>query len=364
MSKKKIAFVIASLSHGGAERVISNLSNGLLEKFEIVIITFAKAPPFYPLDARVKVVACCDVIETPTTIYQSLKLNYILTTRIYKILRKEGVNIVIGFITSANILAIIAARIYGIPSVISERDNPLAGGLPKFWLILKKLVYPFAHRIVLQTEGIKKVFEIRIKSEKITVLRNPIASELTNLRDENVKKENLILTVGRLDENKNQAEIIKAFGSIGLRTDWKLLIIGDGHKKQELTDLIYSLNLTDNIEIISKVERIDKYYNKASIFVFTSKTEGFPNALLEAMHFGLPSISKDCNFGPSDLIDDGVNGYLVPINQEKVLEKRLTQLMNNPELRLKFSKKAQMTTENYKSEKVVAQWEELINSII
>lgn len=364
MSKKKIAFVIASLTHGGAERVVSNLSNGLIDKFEVVIITFSKSTPFYTIDQRIKVVSCINAIDTPTSIYQSLKLNYKLTKKIYQILKTERVDTVIGFITSANILAIIAAKIHGIPSIISERDNPLAGGLPKFWIIAKKLVYPLAHRVVLQTEGIKKIFAKKIKSEKLTILPNPIASELTNLRDENVKKENLILTVGRLDENKNQTEIIKAFGSIGLTKDWKLLIIGDGHKKQELTDLIHSLNLTDKVEIISKVKRIDKYYNKASIFVFTSKTEGFPNALLEAMHFGLPSISTECNFGPSDLINDGVNGFLVPINQEKILKERLSQLINNPELRLKFSNKAQMTTENYRSEKVIAKWEELINSIL
>lgn len=360
MTKNKIAFVIGSLSSGGAERVITNLSNSLIERFDILIITFSKSTPFYPLDARINVIVCRDSAVHSTSLFQSLKLNYILTKRIYKILKAEQVHIVIGFITSANILSTIAAKMYGIPCIISERNNPLVEDVPKLWVILRNYIYPLADRLVLQTQGIKKLYEGKINPNKIIILPNPIALELSELRDDNGDKENLIITVGRLDKNKGHDEIIKAFNAIDT-VNWKLLIIGDGHKKQELITLIDELNLSDKIKIISKVTRIDKYYNKASIFVFNSKTEGFPNALLEAMHFGLPCISSDCDFGPSDLIDDGINGFLVPMNQESILNERLSQLMKNKELRLEFSKKSKITTQKYQSDIVIAQWEELIN---
>ncbi|WP_040281882.1 glycosyltransferase family 4 protein [Psychroserpens damuponensis] len=359
--KKKIAFVIASLASGGAERVISNLSNDLIEKFEIVIITFEKSTPFYTLDKRIKVIPCLNSIIQPSSFIQSFKLNYNLTKRIYQILKSEQVNIVIGFITSANILATIAAKFYRIPCIISERNNPIIEDVPKFWVLLRKFIYPIANKVVLQTKGVKKIYDNKIDAHKIHILPNPISSELTQLRDSSVYKENLILTVGRLDKNKCQEDLIKAFSSINVE-NWNLLIIGEGHKKQELTNLINSLNLGDKIKIISKVKNIDEYYNKASIFVFTSKTEGFPNALLEAMHFGLPCISTDCDFGPSDLINDGENGFLVPVNQEVILSQRLQQLMCNKELRDKFSSQSKLSTDNYQSKKVVKQWEDLINS--
>lgn len=363
MPKKKIAFVIGSFNPGGAERVISNLSNGLIDKYEIVIITFVKGTSFYPLDERIKHLACYDTIKPNITnsIYTSLKLNYNLTRRLHQIIKEESIDIVLAFITEANILAIIASKIYGIPCIISERNNPLEGNISKFWQVLKKLVYPLADHLVLQTQGVKALFERKIKSTKISILPNPIASELSKSRDNFTKKENLVLTVGRLDKNKNQHILIRAFSSIDVH-NWKLLIIGEGDKKQELTELIYLLNLKDKVEIISKIKHIDFYYNKASIFVSTSITEGFPNALLEAMHFGLPCISTDCNFGPSDLINNGVNGFLIPVDQESSLKERLSQLMNDANLRQKFSNRAKLTTESYQSEKVIVQWEELISS--
>ncbi|WP_296386379.1 glycosyltransferase family 4 protein [Winogradskyella sp.] len=363
MSKKKIAFVIGSLSSGGAERVITNLSNSLIERYEIVIITFAKSTPFYPLDERIKVIACRESNDQPSSTFQSLKLNFHLTKRIYQILKKEQVDIAIGFITSANILTTIAAKICRIPCIISERNNPLVENVPKFWVILRKYFYPMADCVVLQTQGVKKIYEKKIKPHKITILPNPISSELSELRDETIPKEKIILTVGRLDKNKCQEDVIKAFKDINA-DGWKVQIIGDGNKKEELLTQIEDYNLTDKIEIISKVKRIDKYYNKASIFVFTSKTEGFPNVLLEAMDYGLPCISTDCNFGPSDLIEDGTNGFLVPINDDVMLKDKLTLLLNDESLRSQFSIKSRETTEAYLSDTVVEKWENLILNFI
>lgn len=362
-TSKKIAFIVSTLSSGGAERVISNLSNVLIENFEIVIITFIKSEPFYNLDNRIKVISCKDEIRQSKSIFQSIRLNYILTKRIYRILKKEQVHLAIGFITSANILTTIASKIQGIPCVISERNNPLVEDVPRLWKILRSIIYPLTDTLVVQTEGVKKIYGKSIKSDKLIILPNPISSNLSILRDETVIKENIILTVGRLDENKGHEIIIKAFSFINPE-NWKLLIIGDGEKKQELIALINSLNLSSKIKILSKVKQIENYYNISSIFVFASKSEGFPNALLEAMHFGLPCISFDCNFGPSDLIDDGINGYLIPINQELVFRERLTQLINSKELRLNFSQESKTSTEMYKSDVAVDQWKELINSFV
>lgn len=363
MSKKKIGFVISSLSSGGAERVISNLSNVLIEKFEIVIITFVNSKPFYDLDHRIKVIHCREVYSPSKSIIQSIKLNYMLTIGIYRIFKKENIDLTIGFITSTNILTAIAAKIYGIPCIISERNNPLRGDLPRFWMLLRNLMYPKADSLVLQTKGVKKLYEKKVEEKKLIILPNPIATELTQLRDSNVRKEKLILTVGRLDENKNQSETIMAFKSLDLH-DWRLLIIGDGVKKEFLKNLIKTHNLENKVEIISRVKDIHNYYNKASVFIFTSKTEGFPNALLEAMHFGIPCISTDCNFGPSDLINDGDNGFLIPIDDVNMLEERLYQLINNKELRADISTKAKLSTEKYVSDKVISKWENLINSLL
>ncbi|PKQ44065.1 glycosyltransferase family 4 protein [Confluentibacter flavum] len=361
--KKKIGFVIGSLSSGGAERVISTLSNELINKYDIVIITFVKDDPFYSLNEKIKVIACKETISTPTSIFQSLRLNLELLKGVSKVIKTEKIDIIIGFITSANIVATLAAKLNKIPSIISERNNPMITDVPKFWVLMRHLVYPKADKLILQTEGVKKFYKDRIKSNKIVILPNPISKDLSSLRDDKVKKENIILTVGRLDKNKCHDLIINAFKGVK-SNDWKLLIVGVGPMENNLKELIKISNLQDSVKLLGKVKDIHKYYNSAGVFVFASRTEGFPNALLEAMYFGMPTISTDCNFGPSEIIENGKNGYLIPVGDQEMLEKRLKTLIDNEQLRVKFSKNAKLATERFHSDTVVKKWEEVISSLI
>lgn len=362
--KKKIAFVIGSLSSsGGAERVISTLSNELIDKYEIIIITFVKGTPFYSINDNIKVIPCRETIVTPTSVFESLKLNYQLVKNVSKIIKTEKVDLAIGFITSANIVAVLAAKLNKIPSIISERNNPMIEDVPRFWVILRSLVYPKASKVILQTEGVKKFFTKRIKNDKIAILPNPISSDLSLKRKENATKEKIILTVGRLDANKCHNLILKALKNIDTE-DWKLVIVGSGPKEEELNNYIAENNLANKAEIVGKIKQIDSYYNKAGIFVFTSRTEGFPNVLLEALHFGIPAISTDCNFGPSEIIENGENGYLIPMNDQGELEDKLTRLIKNKELREKFSKNAKISTKKFQSNAVVEQWDKVIESLI
>ncbi|WP_100615832.1 glycosyltransferase family 4 protein [Confluentibacter citreus] len=361
--KKRVGFVIGSLTAGGAERVVSNLSNELIDKYDIVIIAFVKVPPFYSLNEKIKVIACKETISTPTSIFQSLRLNLELLKGVSKAIKSEKIDIIIGFITSANIVATLAAKLNKIPSIISERNNPMITEVPKFWVLLRNLVYPKADKLILQTEGVKKFYKDRIKSNKIVILPNPISKDLSLLRDDKVKKENIILTVGRLDKNKCHDLIINAFKRVKTN-DWKLLIAGVGSKESDLKELIRISHLQDSVELLGKVKDIHKYYNRAGVFVFASRTEGFPNALLEAMHFGIPTISTDCNFGPSEIIENGENGYLIPVGDQEMLEKRLKTLIDDEELRVKFSKNAKLTTERFHSDAVVKKWDEVIDSLI
>lgn len=363
IKKKKIGFVIGSLSSGGAERVISALSNELIDKYEIVIITFVKASPFYKLNDNIKVISCKEAITTPKSIFESLRLNYQLIKGVSKLIKSEKINIIIGFITSANIVTVIAAKLNNIPSIISERNNPMIEYVPKFWLMLRSLIYPKTDKLVLQTEGVKKFYGNRIKPKKVVILPNPISADLLALKDDSIKKENIILTVGRLDKNKCHELIIKAFKNIKVN-DWKLLIAGTGPEENYLKTLIKTNDLQDSVEVLGKVKNIHTYYNKAGVFVFASRTEGFPNAVLEAMCFGIPTISTDCNFGPSEIIKDGKNGYLIPIENQAMMEKRLNTLINDVELRIKFSKNAKQSTKDFHCDAVVNKWDDVIHSLI
>lgn len=359
--KKKIAFVIGGLTPGGAERVITNLSNSFLDTFDVTIITFIESDPFYTLNESVKVISCFKELPKPKSFIDSIKLNYSILKRVSNITKQEKIDLLIGFITQANVKAVLAAKRNGIPCLISERNDPLKDDIPKFWLVLRKLIYPKADCLIVQTEKVRAIYNSMIKTKEMVVLPNPISTELSNLRQPySTNRKKIILTVGTFNDDKRQEKIVNAFNDLKLN-DWRLIMVGDGPNKSKLKDLIKVLNLEDKIEIYSKVKDVETYYNMASIFAFASKAEGFPNVLLEAMHFGLPSLSTDCNYGPSELINDGENGFLVPIDDQDLFVKKLGELVANENLRTQFSEGSIKSTKEFTDVHVVSNWKNLIN---
>ena len=358
--KKHIAFVIGALSPGGAERVITNLSNSLVKDFKVTIITFIESDPFYTLNDSVNVVSCFKELKNPKSFLGSLKLNYSILNRVSKITKEEKIDLLIGFITQANIKAVLAAKFNGIPCLISERNDPLKNDIPKFWVILRKYIYPKANCLIVQTEKVKQVYERMIKAKEMVVLPNPISTELSKLREDySTNREKIILSVGTFNNDKRQERIISAFHELQLN-NWKLLLIGEGPNESKLKALIKELNISDKVKTLPKIRNVYDYYNKASIFAFASKAEGFPNVLLEAMHFGLPSLSTDCNYGPSELITNGENGLLAPVNDQTIFVDYLQKLVESEELRLSFSKESMKTTEKFLDTHVTSSWRNLI----
>lgn len=363
MNKKKITFIIGSLSAGGAERVVTTLSNQLVEKYEVHIVILTKCTPFYALNKNVKLFYCREEFQPSNGVFQALKANYSLYKTISNYLKKERIGLTIGFITSANILAILASRKNNIPCIISERIFPDKSETQIQWEILRKLLYKKANYLVVQTSEIKEQFKSIIDYNKIVILKNPISPQLSESRDIHFEKENIILNIGRLTNQKAQDVLIKAFANID-NEDWKLIIIGKGEKQEDYEKLIDSLNLNKKVKLLGHTKDIAHFYNKSKIFAFTSTFEGSPNALIEAMHFGLPSVSTDCPTGPSELITDDHNGYLIPINDQEQLEERLSKLINDEKLREKFSVNAVKSVKLFEAEPVTSEWVHLFEKLI
>lgn len=362
MNKKKISFIIASLNSGGAERVVSTLSNKLTKKYEVHIILLTKSEPFYKLNTNVKLFYCREQPQPSNNIFQALKGNYLLYKTISTYLKKEKIKIAIGFMPTSNILAILASQKNNIPCIISERNFPLKSNITLMWRLLRKVLYKKSNFLVVQTDEIKNIFAPIIKKEKIVIINNPISPELTNARDFNFKKENIILNIGRLTNQKAQDLLIKAFSKID-NAGWKLFIVGNGEKMKEYKNLIKTLNLENKVFLIGQTKEITYYYNISKIFAFTSIFEGFPNALTEAMHFGLPCISTDCPTGPAKLITNGENGYLIPIGNQKELEHYLSKLINNAQSRNQLGKNALNSINSFDADVVVSKWVDLFNKI-
>lgn len=359
--RKKIAFVVSKLSSGGAQRVIVTLANSLISKFEIIIITYSNQDSFYELDKNVKVIPCFKTkrIEPSKSIFKSIGLNYQLYKTIKHIIGEESIDLVIGFITQSNIFSTLAAKKNKIPCIICERTNPHKANIQWSWKILRRLIYPKADCLVVQTTYAKEFYLNSISESKIKILPNPINSKLSTMRT-NGQKENIVLAVGRLHKLKNHVMAITSFAEVQ-PSGWKLQILGEGSERANLEKLVSTV---PNIELLGAKANIEDYYNKARIFLFTSYYEGFPNALLEAMHFGLAPISTDCKSGPSEIIENGVNGYLVKVNDVDAMTDHLRQLTENSALIDSIGHAAQETSEKYSSGNVTRLWLDLIISKI
>lgn len=359
----KITFVIYGLGSGGAERAVTGLANHWVSCHDISILTLVKTKPFYPLDPKINLEYCLEDSKSTTNILQSLRDGLFRIKRVIEHLRKEKSEVVISFMTTSNIYTIWAAKWVGIPCIVSERSNHAVFPLPKKLSVLRNYSYKFCTLLIVQTIGNKNFYESFLPSSKIRVLPNAVATSLKKVRKTSLKhKERIILNVGSFKNGKAQDLLIKAFAKIA-PTDWRLVFVGGGPNLNQFKKLATEMNIAHQIDFEGQQKDIAQYYNKAGMFVFTSEHEGFPNALLEALYFGIPTISTNCPHGPADLIKDGVNGFLVPVGNQDALQQKMRQLMKDEGLRKKFSSKAITMTKRYEMEHIAKHWMNTIVSV-
>lgn len=350
MKKKTVAFLISSLNAGGAERVVSLLANELSLTNDIVIITLSKDEPFYKINDSITVKQL-GVLNSGTNPLKSIFSNLVLLYKITLLIRSFKIKSLICFMTTSNVLGIISGKMLSnIKVTISERANPKFKDVG-YWNFLRRKTYKLADRLVVQSEEISNYFKPFVDERKTSIIPNPIKIVDFNKN----KKEKIILTVGRIDANKNQEQIIRSFSKVK-QQGWKLIICGDGSLLSKLKDLVISLNMNDAVEFKGIVKNIEKQYERASIFAFSSLSEGFPNVLLEAMNYGCACISTDCPTGPSMLIKNNVNGFLIPLADENSYTNHLQNLIDEEKTRNIFVSNAKSSLENYALNKVADQW--------
>lgn len=231
-----------------------------------------------------------------------------------------------------NILTILASRYLNLKVFVSDRSNPNKD-LPYLISLLKNLTYRYATGIIAQTPLAKDVITKKTGNENVVVIPNPV-KQVSLIP--NVEKQNIIISVGRLVQEKGHKYLLEAFSKLYENT-WKLVILGDGPLRDELQDYAKELKIDDYLYMPGSVKNVDEWLSKSSIFAFTSVSEGFPNAILEAMASGLPIIAIDCIAGPSDLVKNKVNGFLIRMNQKEEYIKCLNNMMKDADLTSRFS---------------------------
>jgi GalNAc-alpha-(1->4)-GalNAc-alpha-(1->3)-diNAcBac-PP-undecaprenol alpha-1,4-N-acetyl-D-galactosaminyltransferase len=357
----KICCCINSLCSGGKERVMSELINGFISNHdaEVHVVLYGLNPEvFYEINPQA-------IFHKPT--FKPIRNRLLLIIKTMSYLRKEIKRInpdtVLSFGELWNSFVLLALLGTHYPVFVSDRCRPNKS-FGKFHDTLRKWLYPKAAGVIAQTEKAKEFYQKQFKQKNIPVIGNPI-NQIEIAQDNN--RENVVVSVGRLIDTKNFDQLISIFTAIEI-TDWKLIIVGGDALKQTnsitLQEQIDKLGMNDRIELAGTRKNVVDYLKKAKIFAFTSSSEGFPNVVGEALSAGLPVVAYDCIAGPSDMIEDGKNGFLVPLFDKDKFQEKLTLLMEDEVLREKMSAYAPETIKKYALNKVVADYYDVVTSKI
>lgn len=356
---KKICFLIGNLNNfGGTERVSSIIANELSESgYDISMASIIDGDkPFYPLNDKIKVTSLSK--SNIRILYQTPKIIYNLR----RLIKNEGIDILIVVDTMSVWFSIPAVLGLDIKHIGWEHFNFNSDLGKSSRRISRQLAARYCDSVVTLTETDKKYWLNGTKHQsQITAIPNPAPFSVQN--DFHKEKTKIVLAVGRLTQIKGFDVLLKAWVEVNKsKPNWKLLIVGEGEDRSKLEKFINKNNLTNSVELVGKTNDVSQYYKKAEIYCLSSHFEGFPMVLLEALSFGLPVVSFDCDTGPAEILE-GTGSILVPQDDIGSLAKSLVNLMNNDENRKVISVKSKNKAELYQTENILKQWIALLEKL-
>ncbi|EOZ1713856.1 glycosyltransferase family 4 protein [Yersinia enterocolitica] len=357
---KKIAFFGGDISHaGGTERVSLALSNYLVKNgYQVIIISLSgNAPPKFHVDESIKIVSLFNEKKRFSLAYFSVVF------RLRRVLIDESIDVLIDVDTMLALFSTTALLGTKIKHISWEHFNYKSNLNIKSRKLARKIAAKYSDAVVTLTEKDRNYWLEKNKyPKKIIAIPNPLPFESkSKLTKKHSKK---ILALGRLTYQKGFDLLLDIWAKIeNMNNDWRLIIAGDGEDKQLLLDKIKMLNLK-NVELLPSTPHVNELYDQSSIYVMTSRFEGFPMVLLEAKASGLPIVAYDCDTGPSELIINHDDGFLIPFDDNNTFTCKLALLMNDDDLRESMSIKSLKNAEKYKIEMAIGdKWKRLIESI-
>lgn len=363
MKKVNICFFSGDITRsGGTERVAVLIANELQKKekytVSFVSLTERQKDVFFELDSTISRYKLYDTVVSGMTHI----LGYI--NRLKKVIKLHSIDILVDIDGIIDMYAVPVKWLTGVKVISWEHFNyyfhPSQGLRQK----VRKFAVKNVDAIVTLTEQDKEYYLNNLKIKcPIVAIHNPVTfTGIDNTYDVESKT---IISVGRLTYQKGFDRLIDVAEIVlNNKSKWKWIIMGDGEDREVLQKSIDDRKLTDQLQLLGNVNNIDKYYKKSSIFVMTSRFEGLPMTLLEAKYYQLPIVSYDIKTGPKECITDGINGYLVEEDNISDMAEKIEELIENKEKRVGFSDKALIDVENFSLERIIKQWEELIEKVM
>ena len=359
----KICLAISTLSSGGAERNACLLGNFLSKKNSVSILTFQENKYcFYSLSKKIKILNL-DLLNNNQNFLSKI-CNFL--KRIYLInlnLRTHKPDVLISFLETMNITVLISSLfIRSIKiKIISDRNNPEKSERPILNLILKTIFYRLCSYLVLQTKGITKMYKFLNKS-KIKIIQNTIAEDIKYKNIKRLNKKLKFISVGRLEKQKGYDVLIKALYLLKKKNiNFQCDIYGVGSQQKIIKEMIDQYGLNNFIFLKGVSNNILQLYHKYDLYILSSRFEGFPNSLLEALTARVVSVSSNCNFGPTEIISNNHTGIIFKNNNPKDLYEKVYRIISNKKKYFSISKNLEkkFNLKKYNIEKF-EKWKKLI----
>lgn len=369
MMTKKILIFIPYLTGGGAQRVVVNLLKGLAKKnYDLVLVVVSKEGPFLDkIPGKVK------------NIELSHNRTLLSVNELKNVYKREKPDVILSALNYANIVSVLAYKLARIKSKVIVTEHSNYSNSIRAESIIKKLVYmvlikktyKHADTIIAVSEGVgydlKEALGLKTNDYNFHVIYNPIVDEeITEKQNGKAELQKLgnnrvVLGVGRLAKPKDFSTLIRAFSIVKPEMkNVKLIILGEGPEREMLEQLIADLGLKNDVYLPGFVDNPYAYMSKADLFVLSSRWEGFGNVIVEAMVCGLPVISTNCPSGPDEIIQDGINGVLVPVRDEQVMANNIVRVLTDNKFGNMLITNAKKRAQDFSIEKITEEYEKIL----
>lgn len=350
-SRKKIALVVYSLGMGGAEKVVSDLSFELAKRHDVTLILFDGSRMYYPYAGELIDIRCPSQQGLISKFFNFLDR----TKQLRQLFKVRRFDTIISVMEHANFPSILASR----QTLAANHCNPERNFSRLDWWFARWL-YPKAKQVVAVSQVGKRIFEQRLGLKNVCCLYNPVNLQrirsLAKERPALVMDAPYIIAAGRLSPEKDFTSLIQAYASSQARQQFKLLILGEGGERPALEQQIKTLDLGAQVLLPGFMRNPYPYIAHAHCLALSSLHEGFPVILIEALGLERPVISTDCETGPREIIQQGINGLLVPPANTTALAAALDQLCLDAALHQHLQANALASVEHLDITKVAEQW--------
>ena len=358
--QKTVFLYIDCMYLGGAQRVMSNISDYLINNnYRVILINDiipVRTNPEYAIDTRITRYYLDEGNNSTQRVYK----NIYRIRRLRALIRKEKPDVIVSFLGPPNLRMLAATVFLHTKKIVSVRNDPYREYGSGIIRIVSRNAFRLADGCVFQTEEAATYFPKSVQ-EKSRIILNPVAEKFYNVKWTGERKE--IAVVGRLQPQKNPLLVLEAFHRISQEyPDYKIVYYGDDELKEQILKKSIEYNMEHQVQIYGKTMNIEQKLASSTVFVLSSDFEGMPNALLEAMAVGVPVIATDCPCGgPRTAIENEMQGILVPCRDAELMGQALKTILSNKDLRDSMSKNEKKRAEEYRTAHVMQEWIDYLN---